>query len=219
MCIDTKNKTKTKNTGIASTFLQIKMAHMTNPLATAEQLYQRNDLSLLPNDLQDVIYYMTHGLTQAAGVLLQLPQSITAQANVVLARYWLAESRPLMTDEFSVSNSPTYTYGPPAGKPTLTTRRMYLQPAYSSSQSWVHAHALHEISATSTPTFCPAPHLSCTTSQATQHRHHHPPTTQPRTTSASQTTSISTRAFSLSKAASSTRCPSTRTSRFHTRLP
>lgn len=76
---------------------------MTNPLVTAEQLYQRNNLNLLPNDLQDVIFFMTQSLTQAAGVLLQLPQSVTAQANVVLARYWLAESRPLMTTEFSVS--------------------------------------------------------------------------------------------------------------------
>lgn len=79
---------------------------MTNPLATAEQLYQRQNLSLLPNDLQDVIFYMTQSLTQAAGVLLQLPQSVTAQANVVLARYWLVESRPLMADEFSVSIVP-----------------------------------------------------------------------------------------------------------------
>lgn len=82
------------------------MAHMTNPLATAEQLYQRNNLSALPNDLQDVIFYVTQSLTQAAGVLLQLPQSATAQANVILARYWLAESRPLLTTEFSVSVCP-----------------------------------------------------------------------------------------------------------------
>lgn len=82
------------------------MAHMTNLLATAEQLYQRQNLSLLPNDLQDVIFYMTQSLTQAAGVLLQLPESITAQANVVLARYWLVESRPLMANEFSVSIFP-----------------------------------------------------------------------------------------------------------------
>lgn len=92
-----------KITRIASSFLQTKMAHMTHPLATAEQLYQRNNLSLLPRDLQDVIFYMTQTLTQAAGVLLQLPQSVTAQANVVLARYWLAESRPLLAVEFSVS--------------------------------------------------------------------------------------------------------------------
>lgn len=79
---------------------------MTNPLATAEQLYQRNNLSSLPNDLQDVIFYVTQSLTQAAGVLLQLPQSATAQANVILARYWLAESRPLLTNEFGVTSLP-----------------------------------------------------------------------------------------------------------------
>lgn len=79
------------------------MAHMTNPLATAEQLYHHRHLHSLPDDLQDVILYTTQCLTQAAGVLLQLPQSVTAQANVILARYWLAESRPLMSNEFSVS--------------------------------------------------------------------------------------------------------------------
>ncbi|KAF9869551.1 hypothetical protein CkaCkLH20_12944 [Colletotrichum karsti] len=75
------------------------MAHMTNPLATAEQLYKRNTFSSLPPDLQDVIFYATQVLTQAAGVLLDLPQSTTAQANVLLARYWLVESP--MTSEFS----------------------------------------------------------------------------------------------------------------------
>uniref|UniRef100_L2FDH1 Cyclin domain-containing protein n=1 Tax=Colletotrichum fructicola (strain Nara gc5) TaxID=1213859 RepID=L2FDH1_COLFN len=70
------------------------MAHMTNPLATAEQLYKRNTFSSLPADLQDVIFYATQILTQAAGVLLDLPQ-----ANVLLARYWLVESP--MAQEFS----------------------------------------------------------------------------------------------------------------------
>lgn len=76
---------------------------MTNPLASAEQLYHHRNLGSLPDDLQDVIFYTTQCLTQSAGVLLQLPQSVTAQANVILARYWLAESRPLMSNEFSVS--------------------------------------------------------------------------------------------------------------------
>ncbi|OLN97333.1 Cyclin-L2 [Colletotrichum chlorophyti] len=75
------------------------MAHMTNTLATAEQLYKRNSFSSLPADLQDVILFTTQCLTQAAGVLLELPQSTTAQANVLLARYWLVESP--MAQEFS----------------------------------------------------------------------------------------------------------------------
>ncbi|KAI2781973.1 cyclin-like protein [Daldinia loculata] len=68
------------------------MAHMTNPLATVDQLYQRTSFSALPSDLQDAIFFATQRLTQAAGILLRIPQSVTAQANVVLARYWLVES-------------------------------------------------------------------------------------------------------------------------------
>ncbi|KAI0014323.1 cyclin-like protein [Xylariaceae sp. FL0662B] len=75
------------------------MAHMTNPLATVDQLYQRTSFSALPSDLQDIIFFTTQCLTQAAGLLLRQPQSVTAQANVVLARYWLVES-PL-SHEFS----------------------------------------------------------------------------------------------------------------------
>ncbi|KAI1633972.1 cyclin-like protein [Biscogniauxia mediterranea] len=75
------------------------MAHMTNPLATVEQLYRRTSFSALPSDLQDAIFFATQCLTQAAGILLRIPQSVTAQANVILARYWLVES-PL-THEFS----------------------------------------------------------------------------------------------------------------------
>ncbi|KAI0598300.1 cyclin-like protein [Biscogniauxia sp. FL1348] len=75
------------------------MAHMTNPLATVDQLYRRTSFSALPSDLQDAIFYTTQCLTQAAGLLLRIPQSVTAQANVILARYWLVES-PL-SHEFS----------------------------------------------------------------------------------------------------------------------
>ncbi|KAI1470774.1 cyclin-like protein [Daldinia caldariorum] len=75
------------------------MAHMTNPLATVDQLYQRTSFSALPSDLQDAIFFTTQCLTQAAGILLRIPQSVTAQANVILARYWLVES-PL-SHEFS----------------------------------------------------------------------------------------------------------------------
>ncbi|KAI1095908.1 cyclin-like protein [Rostrohypoxylon terebratum] len=75
------------------------MTHMANPLATPDQLYQRTSFSALPSDLQDIIFFATQILTQAAGVLLRIPQSVAAQAGVVLARYWLVVS-PL-THEFS----------------------------------------------------------------------------------------------------------------------
>ncbi|KAI1430491.1 cyclin [Xylaria sp. CBS 124048] len=74
--------------------------HMTNPLATVDQLYRRTySFGALPSDLQDAIFFATQTLTQAAGLLLRLPQSVTAQACVVLARYWLEE--PLLASEFS----------------------------------------------------------------------------------------------------------------------
>ncbi|KAF4440567.1 hypothetical protein F53441_12258 [Fusarium austroafricanum] len=75
------------------------MAHLLNPLATASQLYHKSSFSSLPQDLQDTIFITSQCLTQAAGRLLELPQSVTAQANVILARYWLVDSP--MTSEFS----------------------------------------------------------------------------------------------------------------------
>lgn len=80
------------------------MSHMTNPLATPDQLFQRRSFGSLPIELQDTIFFATQCLTQAAGILLQLPQSVTAQANVLLARYWLVE--PMMSHEFSVPPPP-----------------------------------------------------------------------------------------------------------------
>ncbi|KAF5020832.1 hypothetical protein F66182_7133 [Fusarium sp. NRRL 66182] len=76
------------------------MGHLLNPLATASQLYHKSSFSSLPQDLQDAIFITSQCLTQAAGQLLELPQSVTAQANVILARYWLVDSP--MANEFSV---------------------------------------------------------------------------------------------------------------------
>ncbi|KAK4033770.1 cyclin-like protein [Parachaetomium inaequale] len=74
------------------------MSHMANPLATPDQLFQRRSFGSLPIEFQDTVFFATQCLTQAAGLLLQLPQSVTAQANVLLARYWLVES--MMSHEF-----------------------------------------------------------------------------------------------------------------------
>ncbi len=76
------------------------MSHMTNCLVTPEQIYRRSSFSNLPTDLQDSIFFSTQCLTQAAGLLLTLPQSVTAQANALLARYWLVE--PVLGHAFSV---------------------------------------------------------------------------------------------------------------------
>jgi hypothetical protein len=76
------------------------MSHLSNPLATAEQLRQKALVNSLPAEIQDSIRFYTARLTQAAGILLRLPQDITAQANVLLYRYWLVDD--LMQHEFSV---------------------------------------------------------------------------------------------------------------------
>jgi cyclin L len=77
------------------------MAHLSNPLATPIQLFTLSTLNYpLPPDLQASIRFYTARLTQAAGLLLRLPQDITAQANVLLFRYWVVD--PLMAWEFSV---------------------------------------------------------------------------------------------------------------------
>lgn len=78
------------------------MSHLANPLATPSQLYQRASASSLPPDLNEAIFITTQCLTQAAGRLLQLPQSVTAQASVLLARYWVVDSP--MAHEFSVGS-------------------------------------------------------------------------------------------------------------------
>ncbi|KAK0111734.1 hypothetical protein ONS95_002073 [Cadophora gregata] len=62
--------------------------HLLNPLATPSQLSSN---SSLPPELQDSIRFYTARLTQAAGILLRLPQDITAQANVLLFRYWVED--------------------------------------------------------------------------------------------------------------------------------
>lgn len=80
------------------------MAHLLNPLATTSQIYHKSSFSSLPKDLQDTIFITSQCLTQAAGQLLELPQSVTAQANVILARYWLVDSP--MANEFSVRVNP-----------------------------------------------------------------------------------------------------------------
>ncbi|KAK0743929.1 cyclin-like protein, partial [Schizothecium vesticola] len=113
------------------------MSHMTNPLATPEQLYQRRSIGSLPTELQDVIFFSAQCLTQAAGLLLQLPQSTTAQANVILARYWLVE--PLMSHEFSdVSAAALYLIAK-VGPSPITPRDISLVYTYllSSSSSFL----------------------------------------------------------------------------------
>ncbi|RKF53730.1 Cyclin-L1 [Golovinomyces cichoracearum] len=87
-------------------YKKIEMSHILNPLTSVNQLFrgaQKNNA--LPHELQESIRFYTARLTQAAGLLLRLPQSITAQANVLLFRYWVEEG--LMKNEFSEVSAAT----------------------------------------------------------------------------------------------------------------
>lgn len=76
------------------------MSHMSNPLVTPLQLaaYRSSQpgqrpgkraITLTP-DIQDAAHFAMQVLTQAAGRLLELPQSATATACVLLSRYWVS---------------------------------------------------------------------------------------------------------------------------------
>ena len=172
-----------------------KMAHMTNPLATPEQLYQRNSFGSLPQDLQDAVFFATQCLTQAAGLLLQLPQSVTAQANILIARYWLVD--PAMSNEFSVSRYvPSQVHSALFLGRLLTMRRTSPLLPFTSSQRWALHRAHPAMYLMFSPTSSPlAPHSSATPLRIT---------IRVPTTSASQPTKPSTPGYSTSKRASCT---------------
>lgn len=80
------------------------MAHLINPLVSPEQLTSAARINnAVPQSTQDVIRFSTARLTEAAGILLKLPQSVTAQAIVVLYRYWVVEE--LARNEFTVASA------------------------------------------------------------------------------------------------------------------
>ena len=83
--------------------------HITNPLASPEQLasIQRLNPTLSHSD-RELILFTTSRLTQYAAVLLQLPQSVGAQAVVLLHRYWVTE--PMLAHDFSVRNPPPHSH-------------------------------------------------------------------------------------------------------------
>ncbi|KAF9697413.1 hypothetical protein EKO04_004817 [Ascochyta lentis] len=63
---------------------------LANPLATTAQLETSgSQLDGIPPDLEVSIRYAGAQLTQAAGVLLRLPQEVIAQAIIVFMRFWV----------------------------------------------------------------------------------------------------------------------------------
>ena len=63
---------------------------LANPLVTPAQLrLSSSQLDNIPRHLEDSVRFAGARLTQAAGILLRLPQEIIAQAIVVFARFWV----------------------------------------------------------------------------------------------------------------------------------
>lgn len=74
--------------------------HITNPLASPEQLASLDRLNptLSPSD-REIIYFTTSRLTQYASSLLKLSQSVGAQCVILLQRYFLTS--PLLLHDFA----------------------------------------------------------------------------------------------------------------------
>lgn len=63
---------------------------LANPLATPAQLSSSSSsLDGIPADLEASVRFAGALLTQAAGVLLRLPQDVVAQAIVIFTRFWI----------------------------------------------------------------------------------------------------------------------------------
>ena len=68
----------------------VKLDHLSNVLVTSEQLSRLHDgASLYWTEDAQSIRFVQGELTQAAGVLLRLPQEVIATAIVILQRFWI----------------------------------------------------------------------------------------------------------------------------------
>lgn len=66
------------------------LSSLSNPLATLEQLsHSSSQLDGIPADLESSIRFAGARLTQAAGILLRLPQEIAAQAVIIYTRFYI----------------------------------------------------------------------------------------------------------------------------------
>jgi hypothetical protein len=68
----------------------IGLSHITNPLATPDQLQTTaSQLDRIPADLEVSIKFESSRLIQAAGILLHLPQELIAEVIIIFSRFWL----------------------------------------------------------------------------------------------------------------------------------
>ncbi|KAL9097374.1 MAG: hypothetical protein Q9163_006344 [Psora crenata] len=112
---------------------------LSNPLVTPEQLTTTSSqLDGVPADLEQSLRFAGAQLTQAAGILLQLPQEIIAQAIVILYRFYVgAEGGSFKINAVKdVSAASLYLVAKPSFHPQ-TTRSILNVYAYLSSPASV----------------------------------------------------------------------------------
>ena len=82
----------------------IPKSHLSNPLATIEQLMTSgSQLDGVSKDVEDSVRYAGARLTQAAGVLLRLSQELVARAIVLCMRFYTGpEGGSLVVDGIDV---------------------------------------------------------------------------------------------------------------------
>jgi hypothetical protein len=74
-------------------------SQLANPLASTAQLSSSgSQLDGVPADLEDSIRFAGASLTQAAGILLRLPQEIIAQAVIIFTRFWVGPEGGSLTE-------------------------------------------------------------------------------------------------------------------------
>lgn len=82
---------------------------LANPLATVAQLETSGSLlDGIPADLEDSVRFAGARLTQAAGILLRLPQEVVAQAIIIFMRFWLGPDGGSLVEFGAEVLSPTY---------------------------------------------------------------------------------------------------------------
>jgi hypothetical protein len=90
---------------------------LANPLATVAQLSTSgSQLDGVPPDLEASARFAGARLTQAAGILLRLPQEVIAQAIVIFTRFWLGPDGGSLI-EFGAD---VHSSHPPSAPPFLT---------------------------------------------------------------------------------------------------
>ncbi|KAK3679163.1 hypothetical protein LTR78_000724 [Recurvomyces mirabilis] len=93
-------------------------SHLVNSLATSTHLEtSASQLDSVPRHLEDSIRYETSRLSQAAGILLSLPQEIIAQSIIVMQRFWVGPEGGSMLeyDPQDVASAAMYLCAKPSG--------------------------------------------------------------------------------------------------------